>query len=158
MKVPSEILDLFKEIGTSINALVEDPNVLGEPWRSQLLEIKGQINASLREMPDTDRVPAAQVAANGLDYLKSQLLCVGHIISALSGIVKSSSEKTTTALASITPEVERQVAAKLAAGDYLAKADAESLAGKARQEGDLTGFARGKQLADRRSALAVAGL
>lgn len=163
MKLPIEIQNLFNEIGKSLNAYTavtdpKDPNFLGEPWRSHLLELKGQINASLENLPPTDQVPAAQEAAYGMNSLKYALLGVQSIINSLQAVVKSKSTETANALASITPQVEAGVEAKLKSGEFLKKSDADALVQNARKEGEDAGFARGKILADRRSALALAGL
>jgi hypothetical protein len=157
-QLPQEILDLFKNIGTSINQYTEDPNLLGEPWRSHLLEIKGRINASLETLPPTDQVSAAQQANSGLDYLKSQLLCVQHIINSLGEVMGAKTKEVQTAKASITPEVEKGIKLKLDSGEFIAKADVTGMVEKARTDGDAAGFARGKKLLDRRNALALAGL
>ncbi len=156
--LPQEVLDLFKQVGTALNQYTEDPNILGEPWRSKLLEIKGRLDASLETLPPTDQIPAAQEARFGLDILKNQLLCVQNIINSLGAVIKSKSQETANALASITGEVEKGIDAKVKAGEVLRKTDVEGMVAKARQEGEQAGFARGKKLLDRRNALALAGL
>jgi hypothetical protein len=161
--MPPEIRELYAEIGQLLNAATSatdpnDPNFLGEPWRSQLIEVKGQINASLSGLPETDKVAAAQEAKFGLDFLKQQLLNVQSIIKSLSGIVSAKNTERAQALASVTSEVEKGIEAKIKAGELLSKQAATDLAAQARKEGEEAGFGRGKLLADRRSALALAGL
>ncbi len=156
--LPQEVLDLFKQVGTALNQYTEDPAILGEPWRSKLLEIKGRLDASLETLPPTDQIPAAQEARFGLDILKNQLLCVQNIINSLGSVIKAKSQETANALASISGEVEKGIEAKVKAGELLRKSDVEGMVSKAREDGEKAGFAKGKALVDRRNALALAGL
>lgn len=162
MKLPLELQRLLTEIGTSLNNYAtndpKDPNFLGEPWRSHLLELKGQINASLEALPPTDQAPAANEAHWGLMSLQRTLLGVQSIINALKQTVQSKNGEIAAAHASVSGLVDSGVQAKLTSGEYVSKVDAENLAKNARTEGETAGFNRGKLLADRRSALAVAGL
>ncbi len=154
--LPQEVLDLFKQVGTALNQYTDDPKVLGEPWRSKLLEIKGRLTASLESLPqNADPNPAAQA---GLETLKQQLLCVQGILENLGGVIKAKTDAAATALASVSGEVEKGIDARIKAGEVLRKADVEGMVSAARKEGEDAGFAKGKKLLDRRNALALAGL
>ena len=161
--LPQQITDLAAEIGMSINKVLEvqdanDPNRLDDPWRTQLIELKGKLNASLEQLPPTDQVPASQEAHWGLRSIYNSLLCVQAMTRALEGGMSSRGSAYATALNSIPAKIDEGVTAKLATGDYVTRDAATQLAGTARTEGETAGFQRGKILGDRRQALAIAGL
>jgi hypothetical protein len=158
--MPPELKALFESISTSLNNLTDpsQPDYLGEPWRSQLLEVKGQINASLQGLPETDKVPAAQEAGYGLACLKATLLSVQSIVNSLTDMAKRTGETKAQANASLETGIETAVQSKITAGELITKNDATELASQARKEGEQAGFDRGRVLGDRRSALALAGI
>lgn len=159
--IPAEIKQLFQEIGQSINAVVttqDADKVLGEPWLSQLKEIHGQINASLKDMPDTERVPAAQEAFYTLGYLKSQFLYIQNTIQNLIGSIKAKGVETAQALASVTKEIEGGIQAKINSGELVEKNKVGDLVTQARRDGLSEGLNQGRLRFDRLMALNSAKL
>lgn len=157
-KIPAEIFEAMKGISVTLNGLTDDPNLLGEPWRSQLLEIKGSINASLADLGPVDQVPAAQEARYGLDCLKNQLLSVQQLMNWLPKVVQTYQQKSEMVMNALPAEAKKEVEKLLNSGSYVKKEDVEGLVSTARKDADLAGFNRGKLIGDRRQSMVLAGL
>lgn len=160
--VPAALIELYQGIGQSLSSLApgdgSDPFTLGEPWLSQLKDIKGKINASLAGLDPTDQVQAAQQAANGLDYLKNQLLVVQSIITSLGAVVKAKSEMVARTTASLAPGIEAAIDGKLKSGEFVSKSTYDAAVASARKEGETSGLEKGKLLNARTMALASANI
>lgn len=114
------IRDAAGTIVTSINSMLD---YLEEPLKGQFIKVKNDLNTMLAGMPETDKVPAAMEG----NYILRNLMCVlataQSMMSSLTETAKTAKASATTALNSITGEVEKGINAKVAAGEFIKKED-----------------------------------
>lgn len=132
---------------------------LQEPFKSQFVKVKDEINTVLAALPPTDQAPAANQANGILSQIMSMFQYTQSMITNLTTFAKAQQAERNTVLASMTTEVEKSAADKLktvlASGDYVAKADLEAKVTDA-LAGAKTAWEAGlKLVSDRRTLLAT---
>jgi len=132
---------------------------LQEPFKSQFVKVKDEINTVLAALPPTDQAPAASQANGILSQIMSMFQYTQSMITNLTAFAKAQQTERNTVLASMTTEVEKSAAEKLktmlASGDYVAKADLDAKITDA-LAGAKTAWEAGlKIVSDRRTLLAT---
>lgn len=113
------VRDAAGTIVTAVNSMLD---YLEEPLKAQFLKVKTDINTMLAGMPMSDAVPAAHESNHVLRNLMGVLATAQSMMSHLTETARSAKQQAAFALNSVTGEVEKAIAAKVTAGEYLDKA------------------------------------
>jgi len=153
-----EAVAAMKENAPHLQAFFSAVDDLDEPLKSKFNSVKEAINKALAGLPESDKVPAALDANYVLRSLLSTFSLAQEMMATMQGKLKSAEGKASTAMASITTEVENAVNDKIAKGELLTKADHDAAVTKAGEDAKASLIAGQKLVADRRTALASAKL
>lgn len=123
-------LATIRQLGDGVLSCFASLGDLQEPFKSEFMKIKNEINTVLAALPPTDQAPSANQANGILSQILSMFQYTQSMMTGLTSFAKSQQAERNTALASITTEVEKAVGEKikltLASGDYVPKADVET--------------------------------
>lgn len=143
-----------KQMLTALASWIE---ILEDPFKSEFVKIKDEVNRLLASLPPTDQVPAANSGNRVLQDLCSLLVQAQSMMQTVREATKSMRT-----VASIDAEVARAIDAKVKAGDFISKADHEAAVNKAK--GDAETLMRSKfsdtlkTIAERREMVTKASL
>jgi hypothetical protein len=147
------------EVCTTLAGMLD---YLDEPLKSKFLGIKNQINTTLAGLPLTDAVPAANASNNVLSDLLGLFMRSQDMLAHLNGIAKDTGTQLQTTRASMTEEVNKQVAAgvqlALNSGTHILKADLDAKVAEAVVAEKAKWALSQKTVSERRLALASASL
>jgi len=130
MKLPTDPKDVaalktfLEQVRSQVCGMAD---VLKEPFKSHFNELKNQFDSALSKLPPSEQVPAAMDAHQHLIGLCSCLCSASSLVTALSQKLNGMEEGFASALSSA---VDVRLAASLAGGEFVKKADIEGLVAK----------------------------
>ena len=130
MKLPTDPKDVaalktfLEQVRSQVCGMAD---VLKEPFKSHFNELKNQFDSALSKLPPSEQVPAAMDAHQDLIGLCSCLCSASSLVTALSQKLNGMEEGFASALSSA---VDVRLAASLAGGEFVKKADLEGLVTK----------------------------
>jgi len=143
MKIPSDAKDItamrafFTEVRQQMCSMADN---LSEPWKTHFNGLKEHYDQALAALPPTDAVPAAMEANKHLSAFYSCLANANALCSMLGASMASAVKDADAKLAlALNSAVAKEVLAKIAAGELVAKADLAGLVAAALADRVKTG-------------------